>query len=160
MTEARDVADLFLERGDSLAVAESATGGLLSSKLVDVPGASDWFDRGYVTYSYAAKEQELGVDRDVLESEGAVSAEVVEQMAEGALRAADVDWSAATSGIAGPTGGSEEKPVGTVYVGVAYIEADEVHVDSRRFEFEGSRVELKEKFADATLQMLESRLTR
>jgi nicotinamide-nucleotide amidase len=96
--------------------AESCTGGGLAAALTEVPGSSQWFERGYVTYSNAAKIQELGVDRGVLEQHGAVSVEVVRQMAAGALQASGTDVVVAITGVAGPDGGTLEKPVGLVYL--------------------------------------------
>ncbi len=147
------VAEQLTQEEETLATAESATAGLVSTSLVDIAGASDWFDRGYVTYSYSAKEEELDVEPDALQREGAVSTEVVEQMAAGAVEAAGVDWAVATSGIAGPTGGSSEKPVGTIYLAVARS-GDYGFVRSQRREFDGTRSELKQRFAEAALELL------
>jgi len=102
-----------------LATAESCTGGLIANRLTNVPGASEVFTHGWVTYSNEAKSAQLGIPETTLAGHGAVSAEVVRAMASGALRAADADISLAVSGIAGPTGGSEEKPVGTAWIGIA-----------------------------------------
>ena len=101
-----------------VSTAESCTGGGVASALTDVPGSSNWFERGYVTYSNEAKVQDLGVDRQVLTQQGAVSAAAVEQMAAGALRASGADVALAVSGVAGPDGGTREKPVGLVYFAV------------------------------------------
>jgi nicotinamide-nucleotide amidase len=101
-----------------VATAESCTGGGIATALTDVPGSSNWFERGYVTYSNEAKIQDLGVDAQALARHGAVSAAVVEQMAAGALRASGADLALAVSGVAGPDGGTPDKPVGTVYFAV------------------------------------------
>ena len=101
-----------------VATAESCTGGGVAAALTDVPGSSNWFERGYVTYSNEAKIQDLGVDVQALVRHGAVSAAVVEQMAAGALRASGADLALAVSGVAGPDGGTPEKPVGLVYFAV------------------------------------------
>jgi len=106
----------LLAAGLRAVTAESCTGGGLAAALTDVPGSSQWFERGYVTYSNAAKIQELGVDRGVLEQHGAVSVEVVRQMAAGALQASGTDVVVAITGVAGPDGGTLEKPVGLVYL--------------------------------------------
>ena len=106
----------LLAAGLRAVTAESCTGGGLAAALTDVPGSSQWFERGYVTYSNAAKIQELGVDRSVLEQHGAVSAEVARQMAAGALQASGTDVVVAITGVAGPDGGTLEKPVGLVYL--------------------------------------------
>jgi nicotinamide-nucleotide amidase len=98
-----------------LVAAESCTGGWIAKCLTDTAGSSQWFERGYVTYSNLAKEQSLGVGKGALEEHGAVSAVVAEQMARGALQRSDADIAIAVTGIAGPDGGSAEKPVGLVW---------------------------------------------
>ncbi|MES9970142.1 MAG: nicotinamide-nucleotide amidase [Candidatus Thiodiazotropha sp.] len=103
------------QQGHRLVVAESCTGGWLAKILTDLAGSSDWFDRGYVTYSNQAKQEMLGVSRGVLQQFGAVSEACVLEMAQGALRQSGAEVAIAISGIAGPAGGSAEKPVGTVY---------------------------------------------
>ncbi|PSG98118.1 CinA family protein [Thermoplasmatales archaeon SW_10_69_26] len=137
------VVETLSDEGSTLALAESCTGGLAASMVTDVPGASAIFDRGFVTYSNQAKVEELGVKVDVIEDDGAVAAAVAEAMAEGARGAADADWAAATTGILGPTGGSEAKPEGTVYVGVAGPGGTSV----QRYGFDGERREVKEQSA-------------
>lgn len=154
MTIQERVGDVLRERGESVASAESCTGGLIGSLLTDVPGSSDYFDRGYVTYSYEAKLAELGVAREVLDAEGAVSGPVARQMARGARDAAGVTGGVATTGVAGPTGGSDEKPVGTVYVAVAHAGAwgsGESWCDVERYEFDGSRTKIKRQIAERAL---------
>jgi len=99
-----------------LVTAESCTGGWIAQALTDVPGSSLWFDRGFVTYSNAAKIQMLGVKPETLEDYGAVSAQTVTEMVIGALLHSDADVAIAVTGIAGPEGGTEEKPVGTVFI--------------------------------------------
>jgi len=101
-----------------LVTAESCTGGGVAAAITDVPGSSQWFERGYVTYSNAAKIADLGVEPALLERHGAVSAAVVEAMAAGALRATGADVAVAISGIAGPDGGTADKPVGLVFLAV------------------------------------------
>jgi nicotinamide-nucleotide amidase len=108
----------LLAAGLKAVTAESCTGGGLAAALTDVPGSSEWFERGYVTYSNEAKVQDLGVERAVLETHGAVSAEVAEQMALGALRASAADVAVGITGVAGPDGGTLEKPVGLVYLAI------------------------------------------
>ena len=105
----------LLARRQTVAAAESCTGGWLAKCLTDIPGSSQWFERGFVTYSNAAKQQALGVAAEVLERYGAVSRATAEQMAAGTLRASEADWAVAITGIAGPDGGSPEKPVGLVW---------------------------------------------
>lgn len=107
------------ERGWHLAIAESCTGGLIASRVTDVPGASEVFTHGFVTYADAAKVELLGVGRDLLAAHGAVSEPVARAMAEGALRAGGADIAVAVTGIAGPAGGSADKPVGTVFLALA-----------------------------------------
>ena len=105
--------------GATVTTAESCTGGWIAKVITDVSGSSAWFERGFVTYSNEAKHQMIGVDSGTLETHGAVSEAVVREMAQGALYAAAADYAIAVSGIAGPNGGSEEKPVGTVWFGFA-----------------------------------------
>ena len=123
-------------RGWALATAESCTGGWIAKCCTDRAGSSDWFDRGFVTYSDRAKRELLGVETDALQREGAVSGAVAAQMAEGARRQAGVDVALAVTGIAGPTGGSAEKPVGTVWFGWALgaqpAEAEIMHFEGDR----------------------------
>ena len=106
-------------RGWKLAAAESCTGGLIAGAVTAIPGSSDVFDYGFVTYSNAAKNSSIGVDAALIENHGAVSAEVARAMAEGVLKTANSDLAVAVTGIAGPSGGTPEKPVGLVYIGVA-----------------------------------------
>lgn len=112
-------AALLIERKVTLALAESCTGGLIADRLTDVPGSSAFFERGMVTYSNAAKEELLGVPPEVIRKYGAVSEETAVLMAEGIRKLAKTDLGLATTGIAGPTGGTAEKPVGTVYIALA-----------------------------------------
>lgn len=105
---------LLIERGEWLAAAESCTGGWLAQSVTAIAGSSTWFDRGFVTYSNAAKVDMLGVPESMLERHGAVSEAVARAMAQGVLTHSRADWSVAITGIAGPGGGSPEKPVGTV----------------------------------------------
>ena len=109
----------LIERGETVTTAESCTGGMLISHLIDCPGASAAVHEGHVTYSNEAKMRVLGVRAETLEKHGAVSAECALEMAEGARRVSGSDWAIATTGVAGPDGGTPEKPVGLVYVGIA-----------------------------------------
>jgi nicotinamide-nucleotide amidase len=118
--------------GQKVTTAESCTGGLVAGAITAIAGSSDVFDYGFVTYSNAAKSSTIGVDPDLIRLHGAVSAEVARAMAEGALKVAGSDLSIAVTGIAGPTGGTPEKPVGLVFIGmVSRNGANSV----RRFEF-------------------------
>lgn len=110
-----EVAARLLARGWRMASAESCTGGWIAKCCTDLAGSSAWFERGFVTYSNAAKQELLGVDAAALEQDGAVSRAVALQMAQGARRRAPVDIAVAVTGIAGPDGGTVEKPVGTVW---------------------------------------------
>jgi nicotinamide-nucleotide amidase len=111
---AEEVGAALKARGLMLTAAESCTGGWVSEAVTMVPGSSDWFERGFVTYTYISKREMLGVKETTLESCGAVSEEVVREMAEGALARSHAQVSLAVSGVAGPSGGTPEKPVGTV----------------------------------------------
>jgi len=113
------IGNILINRGQWLTTAESCTGGLVSSILTDTPGASRWFAQGVITYSNAVKQSLLGVSENILEQFGAVSEQAVREMADGALSTAGADWAVSISGIAGPDGGTTEKPVGTVWIGVA-----------------------------------------
>ena len=115
-TLAGSVLDLLRQRGATLTTAESCTGGLIASMLTRVPGSSQGFHAGFVTYANTIKHAVLGVDEEVLEQEGAVSEPVVQQMALGAMERSGADYAIAVSGIAGPNGGTEDKPVGTVWI--------------------------------------------
>jgi nicotinamide-nucleotide amidase len=155
---AETVGDLLRDREESLAVAESCTGGLVGSLLTDVPGSSDYFDRSLVTYSYDAKRQLLAVSRESLDDHGAVSDPVAREMAQSVRDTADATWGVSTTGVAGPTGGTPEKPVGTVFVGVAHAapwESGDSWVSVDRFEFDGTRTEIKRKIARQALESLQ-----
>ncbi len=102
-----------------LVTAESCTGGMVATAITDISGSSGWFERGFVTYSNQAKSEMIGVPADLIEKHGAVSEPVARQMAEGARREADADFALSTTGIAGPGGGTGEKPVGTVFLALA-----------------------------------------
>ncbi|PWB83872.1 MAG: damage-inducible protein CinA [Methylocystaceae bacterium] len=112
---AEKLLDLCRAQSLRLAIAESCTGGLVAGAITAIPGSSDVFDRGFVTYSNAAKEEMLGVPADVLERFGAVSAETARAMAQGAVHRSFADLAVAVTGVAGPSGGSAEKPVGLVH---------------------------------------------
>ncbi len=141
--------------GQRVTTAESCTGGLISNRITDVPGSSEVFGRGFITYANRAKAEMLGVDEGLLERAGAVSEPVVRAMAEGALREAGADHSLAVSGIAGPGGGSAEKPVGTVWIGLASASAETV---ARRYRFSADRLHFKQRTADTALDLLRRRL--
>ncbi|GAB6863091.1 CinA family protein [Haloplanus litoreus] len=145
------------ERGETVAVAESLTGGLVGSVLTDVPGSSDYFDRGVVTYSNDAKLDALGVSRESLDAHGAVSAPVAREMAQSVRDTAGTDWGVSTTGIAGPAGGTEEKPVGLVFVGLAHAApwgSGDSFVRAERHVFDGDRWTIKSESARQALENL------
>lgn len=155
------VGDALRDAGHTVATAESCTGGLIGSLLTDVPGSSDYFDRAHVTYTYDAKLA-LGVTREALDEFGAVSDPVARQMARRVRDRAGTTWGLATTGIAGPTGGSEEKPVGTVYVAVSHAGdwgSLDSYVVAERRTFDGSRTQIKEHIARFALGRLEDAVT-
>ena len=115
----QQVGQALARRGATVTTAESCTGGWIAKVITDVAGSSAWFERGFVTYSNQAKQQLTGVTTQALEAQGAVSEQVVREMSVGALQAAQAHYAVAVSGIAGPDGGSAEKPVGTVWFGFA-----------------------------------------
>ncbi|MXP40679.1 nicotinamide-nucleotide amidohydrolase family protein [Altererythrobacter soli] len=125
--------------GRKIVVAESCTGGLVAAALTEIPGSSAVFDRGYVTYSNESKRESLGVARDVIDAFGAVSIACVYAMAQGALQRSGADVAVAISGIAGPEGGSAQKPVGTVVFARAFRDAEERDAESKLFDSEDRR---------------------
>ena len=133
---ARRVVEENKSAGRKIAVAESCTGGLVAAAITEIPGSSAVLDRGYVTYSNAAKHEALGVADDILDAFGAVSIACVYAMAKGALERSNADIAVAISGIAGPDGGSEHKPVGTVVFARAVRGSDAPDAESRLFESE------------------------
>ena len=149
------VVKLLTERKATLAIAESCTGGYLAHRITNVPGASAVFLSGWVTYSNEAKARMLGVDPALIEKHGAVSKQVVQAMAEGARANAESDFALATTGIAGPSGGSEEKPVGTVFIALA---AKDRPVSVQKRFFPDDRPTFKELTTQAALEMLRRRL--
>ena len=154
---ARSVASALTERGWKIALAESCTGGLVSATLTDLAGSSDWFERGYITYSNTAKSECLDVPMEMIESFGAVSEQVARAMAEGAQRNANVNVAISITGIAGPTGGSPGKPVGTVCFGWAInknIQGDEVNTTVITKQFSGDRQTVREQARDYALSKL------
>ena len=152
------VVDLMARMGLTVATAESCTGGLIAHRLTNVPGASAVFPRGLVTYANEAKTDLLGVPEELLAAHGAVSAEVCAAMALGCLRSAGTNHALAVTGIAGPGGGSEEKPVGTVFVGLASQGIEEPLVQRHLFKVE--RETFKQLAAQAALDLLRQRLCR
>ncbi|MGI9232195.1 MAG: CinA family protein [Woeseiaceae bacterium] len=145
--------------GKTVATAESCTGGWIAKAITDVPGSSDVFAYGIVSYSNGAKALLLGVDTAALEENGAVSAEVVEAMASGALKLSGADIAVAVSGIAGPDGGSDEKPVGTVWFAWSVKVGANVATDVARQKFGGDRERVRELTVAFALEGVRERIS-
>jgi len=135
-----------------IATAESCTGGWIAKIITDVSGSSAWFDRGFVTYSNAAKMQMLEVKPETLEQYGAVSAQTATEMVNGALAHSDADCAIAVTGIAGPEGGTEEKPVGTVFIAWAYKKQDVKVVQQKLM---GNRHQIRRQTVKIALEGME-----
>lgn len=148
------IGDRLLSGRLTLATAESCSGGLIGHLITNAPGASEWFMGGIIAYSNEVKKDVLGVPADELAHHGAVSAPVARHMAEGALRRLKADYAVGVTGIAGPGGGTPEKPVGLVFIAVA----DKKGTDVRRHEFSGSREEVKQQTAERALAMIWERI--
>lgn len=144
------VVELLAQKKMTVTTAESCTGGLIAGTFVNVAGASDVLNEGYVTYSNDAKERLVGVKHETLEEYGAVSEQTAREMAEGAAKAAGADAALSATGIAGPGGGTEEKPVGLVYIG-CYVNGETTVKECR---FEGSRMENRLHTVETALQLL------
>jgi nicotinamide-nucleotide amidase len=152
-----DVGRALAERGWRLATAESCTGGLVAGAVTDVAGSSQWFDRGFVTYSNEAKVQLLGVRRETLARFGAVSAETAREMAVGALARSQADVALAVTGVAGPSGGTPDKPVGLVWFAWA-VKERAAETESRRFP--GGRAAVRDASVREALSGLLPRVRR
>ena len=150
MSVEEEVGRLLAQRGETLAIAESLTGGLVASMVTDVPGSSAYFVEGVVAYANESKMERLGVREGTLVAHGAVSEEVAREMAEGVRSVLDTDWGISTTGIAGPTGATEEKPLGLVHYAVAGPRGTSV----RRQVFPGGRLEVKRASAETVLRLL------
>ncbi len=144
------IGDLLRAAQWKLATAESCTGGLIADRITNIPGSSDYFIGGFVSYAYEAKVASLGVSWDTLHKFGAVSRETVLEMARGARRKLETDIGISVSGIAGPTGGLPNKPVGTTWIGLSAPDGEW----ARLYCFRGDRVQNKSSSADAALRML------
>lgn len=145
------VAELLKKYQLTITTAESCTGGLIAGTLINVPGISSWFQEGYITYSNEAKEKLLHVSHDTLQKYGAVSEQTAKEMAAGAKKAANASLSVISTGIAGPDGGTSEKPVGLVYLACALENETEVE----KHIFSGNRKEVREASVFAALQLVE-----
>jgi len=141
---------LLTERGETITFAESCTGGRIAAAFTAVPGASDVLNGACVTYSNQIKHQWLGVDTEVLNNYGAVSRECVSQMLEGIIKMAHADYAIAVSGIAGPAGGTELKPVGTVYIGITAPQTKEIY----HCHFHGDRASIQEQSVHFAIEKL------
>lgn len=150
MTALQTIAEHLSARRQTVTCAESCTGGLLSAAFTSVSGSSQWFHQSFVTYSNRAKENTLGVMPDTLLKHGAVSRETVYEMARGAKAVAQADYALSISGIAGPTGGSKEKPVGTVWFGLA-TPSENIECTAL---FEGDRRRVREQAVEFALNFL------
>ena len=150
MTLEKAVVDLLQANELTLTCAESCTGGLLSGRIINVPGVSETYKSGYITYSNKAKRRLLGVKKPTLQKYGAVSENVAEEMVRGAASAAKADVAVAVTGIAGPDGGTEEKPVGLVYIACGV----KGKVTVKKYQFSGNRAKVRESAVSAALTLL------
>ncbi|MFH1526961.1 MAG: competence/damage-inducible protein A [Bacteroidota bacterium] len=148
------IARLLIDRGLTVSVAESCTGGLISSRLTNVSGSSDYFQRGFITYSNGAKVELLHIDEDMINKYGAVSLDVARLMADGVRAVSGTDIGLAATGIMGPTGATQDKPVGLVYIGIC----DDKICTARKFKFGEDRLLNKDRTAQAALEMLRRNL--
>ncbi|MFP4536960.1 MAG: CinA family protein [Dichotomicrobium sp.] len=157
--QARKLIEACRERGLTIGTAESCTGGLVAACLTAVPRSSAVFERGFVTYSNEAKAEMLGVDPGLIEAHGAVSREVAAAMAEGVLNRAPVDLAISITGVAGPGGGSAEKPVGLVFIGAGRrLDAGDTSIEVERYEFgEIGRSVVRDQTVRAALETLSKR---
>jgi nicotinamide-nucleotide amidase len=147
---------ILTERGLTIAVAESCTGGLIADKITNVSGSSNYFERGVVSYSNRSKIELLGIPAELIRAHGAVSKEVAEAMARGIRRVAGTDIGLSTTGVAGPTGGTQEKPVGLVWIGYSDKEA----TLALKFNFGDDRQRTKERAAQAALELVRRRVLK
>jgi nicotinamide-nucleotide amidase len=151
--------NLLRERGETVAVAEGATGGVVAALLTEVPGASDYLDRAVVPYDYDAIRDLLAVSRETLDDHGAVSDPAVREAAQGIRDTADATWGVATAGVAGPGGGDAETPVGTGFVGVAYAApwgSGDSETTVARYAFDGDRAAVRERLSRQALRDLQA----
>lgn len=156
MTLEERVVKKLLQRGYTVTTAESCTGGLLAGRLLNVSGASEVYNEGHITYANAAKEKILGVKHETLEQFGAVSKETAEEMARGAAKAACANVALSTTGIAGPGGGTPEKPVGQIYIGCCIEE----NVRVKELRLHGTREQNRSDTVEAALQLLHEMLQK
>lgn len=150
MEETVKLVKMLAARHKTVACAESCTAGMIAAEIASVPGASNVFEAGIVSYSERIKEKFLGVSAGTIAKNGVVSSETAAEMADGVLRRADADIAVAVTGFAGPGGGTPESPVGTVWIAVATADGS----DTRRFAFEGDRQQVRERTVAAAIVML------
>ncbi len=156
MSLEEEIGRLLKKHRLTLAIAESATGGLLTHVITNVSGSSEYCEGGMVTYSNRMKEEELGVEEETLKKHGAVSSEVAKEMASGIRRKRDVDIALSTTGIAGPTGATPGKPVGLFYIGLSSNRG----TFSRKYQFQGTRLQNKQSAVREALSMLKHHLLK
>ena len=147
---------LLIEKNKKISTAESCTGGLLAQRITSVAGSSACFDLGVVTYANEQKMKILGVSEENLKNFGAVSKEVALEMSEGAKRISGADFAIGITGLAGPGGGTDEKPVGLVYIS---LKSDDVHF-AGRYIFDGTRDEIRKKASDTAIQLVLNELSK
>jgi PncC family amidohydrolase len=150
----RTIGDHLREKGWTLSIAESCTGGLICDRITNVPGSSDYFMGGMVTYSNESKAEHLGIPPDYIKKYGAVSSRVAKRMAEGVRKAFQTNFGLSTTGVAGPTGGTKRAPIGRVFIG--FTNGRRTWVKKR--DFKGSRSEIKKKATKEALQLFYERL--
>ena len=149
------LAQVLIARKLSMVTAESCTGGLIAASCTQLSGSSAWFERGFVTYSNASKSESLGVPASLIKAQGAVSEEVAKAMALGALAHSPAHFSVAVTGIAGPTGGTDAKPVGTVWLAWAWRDSKQaLHSEAMLRQFGGTRSEVRDATAELALAHL------
>ena len=156
MSLLNNLQQLCIEKGVSVVVAESCTAGLIASKLASLPGSSSYFKGGVIAYQNEIKSKVLGVSQSIIDEKTEVSDEVVAQMAEGVLKKFDSDFAIATSGYAGPTGGTNKNPIGTIFIAIA----SEVGVVASRFFFLGSRQSIVSQAYKVSLNLLYSEIKK
>ena len=156
MLSLNNLHQLCIEKGVSIAVAESCTAGLIASKLTTLPGSSSFFKGGVVAYQNEIKIKILGVSQSIIDEKTEVSAEVVKQMAQSVLGKFDADFAIATSGYAGPTGGTNKNPIGTVFIAIASV----VGVVVSRFVFSGNRQSIVNQSSESALDLLYTKIKK
>jgi len=156
MSLLNNLQQLCIEKGVSVAVAESCTAGLIAYKLTTVSGSSSYFKGGVVAYQNEIKTKNLGVSRSIIDEKTEVSAEVVEQMTKSVLEKFDADFAVATSGYAGPTGGTNKNPIGTVFIAIASAEG----VVVSRFVFSGNRQSVVNQASESALDLLYTKIKK